>query len=192
MGTSASTSADSVGSTTSDGAGAHETSNLETLADLSAPSPLRETRRIIPDSMYDGTRNSYPVVLRSPPPSDGYKWRKYGQKDVKGLKYPRSYYKCTYPGCTVKKYVEQDEQDGKLIERTSYKGEHSHDPSRFTRVNVTDSISYKSPEPTSLSSQQPLPLPEPQSTSILRTEESLSSSQSDLNSPLAKKTNTLG
>lgn len=38
---------------------------------------------------------------------DGYRWRKYGQKYVKGSGYPRSYYKCTEKDCSVKKQVDQ-------------------------------------------------------------------------------------
>ncbi|KAL0873243.1 hypothetical protein Bca101_022948 [Brassica carinata] len=41
------------------------------------------------------------------PEDDGYNWRKYGQKLVKGSEYPRSYYKCTHPNCEVKKKVER-------------------------------------------------------------------------------------
>lgn len=55
---------------------------------------------------------------------DGYNWRKYGQKQVKGSKYPRSYYRCTHPNCPVKKKVERS-FDGQIAEIV-YKGEHSH------------------------------------------------------------------
>ncbi|XP_028776012.1 WRKY transcription factor 44 isoform X2 [Neltuma alba] len=55
---------------------------------------------------------------------DGYNWRKYGQKQVKGSEYPRSYYKCTHPNCPVKKKVERS-FDGQIAEIV-YKGEHNH------------------------------------------------------------------
>ncbi|XP_042475348.1 WRKY transcription factor 44-like isoform X2 [Macadamia integrifolia] len=55
---------------------------------------------------------------------DGYNWRKYGQKQVKGSEYPRSYYKCTHPNCPVKKKVERS-FDGKIAEIV-YNGEHNH------------------------------------------------------------------
>eukprot|EP00976_Prorocentrum_cordatum_P079555 1183601-Prorocentrum_minimum.AAC.2 len=39
---------------------------------------------------------------------DGYRWRKYGQKLVRGSPHPRSYYKCTYTGdCSVRRHVER-------------------------------------------------------------------------------------
>lgn len=55
---------------------------------------------------------------------DGYNWRKYGQKQVKGSEYPRSYYKCTHPNCPVKKKIERS-HDGQITE-IIYKGYHSH------------------------------------------------------------------
>lgn len=55
---------------------------------------------------------------------DGYNWRKYGQKQVKGSEYPRSYYKCTNPNCHVKKKVERS-HDGQITE-IIYKGGHNH------------------------------------------------------------------
>lgn len=58
--------------------------------------------------------------------SDGYNWRKYGQKQVKGSEFPRSYYKCTHPGCPVKKKVERS-LDGQVTE-IIYKGQHNHQP----------------------------------------------------------------
>ncbi|KAG2261578.1 hypothetical protein Bca4012_013708 [Brassica carinata] len=60
------------------------------------------------------------------PADDGYNWRKYGQKQVKGSDFPRSYYKCTHPACPVKKKVERS-RDGQVTE-IIYKGQHSHEP----------------------------------------------------------------
>jgi hypothetical protein len=60
---------------------------------------------------------------------DGYKWRKYGQKHVKGSTFPRAYYKCMPPGgsikCSVKKMVERTDQDTTL---NIYEGCHTHPP----------------------------------------------------------------
>ncbi|XVE61771.1 hypothetical protein DITRI_Ditri06bG0066600 [Diplodiscus trichospermus] len=66
-----------------------------------------------------------PAAANADRPSyDGYNWRKYGQKQVKGSEYPRSYYKCTHPNCPVKKKVERS-FDGQIAEIV-YKGEHNH------------------------------------------------------------------
>lgn len=79
---------------------------------------------------------SLPSTANSDRPSyDGYNWRKYGQKQVKGSEYPRSYYKCTYPNCPVKKKVERS-LDGQIAEIV-YKGEHNHSKPQPPRRSST-------------------------------------------------------
>lgn len=72
----------------------------------------------------EGSRDLPPAATGDRPSYDGYNWRKYGQKQVKGSEYPRSYYKCTHPNCQVKKKVERS-LDGQIAEIV-YKGEHNH------------------------------------------------------------------
>ncbi|PQM35278.1 putative WRKY transcription factor 3 [Prunus yedoensis var. nudiflora] len=66
------------------------------------------------------------------PNDDGYNWRKYGQKQVKGSEFPRSYYKCTHSNCPVKKKVERS-IDGQITE-IIYKGEHNHERPQSKRA----------------------------------------------------------
>nr|QWQ79452.1 WRKY30 [Juglans sigillata] len=84
------------------------------------------------------------------PSDDGYNWRKYGQKLVKGCEFPRSYYKCTHPNCEVKKLFERS-HDGQITE-IIYKGTHDHpkpQPSRRytsgTMMTVQEERSDKAP-----------------------------------------------
>ncbi|CAK9314609.1 unnamed protein product [Citrullus colocynthis] len=69
--------------------------------------------------------------LRKRGTEDGFNWRKYGQKVVKGSENPRSYYKCTYPNCPVRKQVERS-LNGQITEIV-YKSKHNHPKPDFTR-----------------------------------------------------------
>lgn len=77
--------------------------------------------------------------------SDGYNWRKYGQKQVKSPTGSRSYYKCSHSDCSVKK-IERRDHSGHVIEIV-YKSEHSHDPPRKTNSS-RESKFVSSNEPT--------------------------------------------
>ncbi|XP_028087006.1 probable WRKY transcription factor 41 [Camellia sinensis] len=60
------------------------------------------------------------------PIDDGYSWRKYGQKDILGTKYPRSYYRCTNrnsQNCWATKQVQRSDDDPTVFE-IIYKGRH--------------------------------------------------------------------
>ncbi|CAN6989606.1 unnamed protein product, partial [Brassica oleracea var. botrytis] len=93
--------------------------------------PPRKRRKYEVSDMFGAkrTRKDERVILRmeceEDNPDDGYQWRKYGRKIVNGNSNPRSYYKCTYGGCNVKKHVERGADDVKLLVVT-YDGKHNH------------------------------------------------------------------
>ncbi|KAJ7959289.1 WRKY transcription factor [Quillaja saponaria] len=61
------------------------------------------------------------------PPEDGYSWRKYGQKEILGSKYPRGYYRCIHKyiqGCRALKQVQRSNEDPTVLEIV-YRGIHT-------------------------------------------------------------------
>ncbi|KAG6514387.1 probable WRKY transcription factor 2 [Zingiber officinale] len=86
-----------------------------------------------------GLRRELSAALGTPA-EDGYNWRKYGQKQVKGSENPRSYYKCTHPNCQMKKKVERSHEGG--ITEIIYKGSHNH-----LKPNLDCRFSVPSPNP---------------------------------------------
>ncbi|XP_073138114.1 probable WRKY transcription factor 20 [Henckelia pumila] len=95
----------------------HESSACNTSDELNHGRQLTAT--VISDP-----KDSSPLATADRTSDDGYNWRKYGQKLVKGSEFPRSYYKCTYPNCEVKKIFERS-PNGQITEIV-YKGSHDH------------------------------------------------------------------
>jgi len=94
----------------------------------------------------------YQSVREQKRSDDGYNWRKYGQKQVKGSENPRSYYKCTFPNCPTKKKVERS-LDGQITEIV-YKGSHNHPkPQSTRRSSSTGSNPAMIPAPNSNSNE---------------------------------------
>ncbi|CAA0297229.1 unnamed protein product [Arabidopsis thaliana] len=108
------------------------------LDDPRPPSPKR--RRYEVSNMIGATRTSKTqrIILQMESdednPNDGYRWRKYGQKVVKGNPNPRSYFKCTNIECRVKKHVERGADNIKLVV-TTYDGIHNHPSPPARRSN---------------------------------------------------------
>lgn len=97
-----------------------------------APSKPETHSNSVPGSGYLNYTASASLSVREQRRSeDGFNWRKYGQKQVKGSENPRSYYKCTHPSCSMKKKVERS-LDGQITEIV-YKGNHNHPKPQSTR-----------------------------------------------------------
>lgn len=65
--------------------------------------------------------------------NDGYKWRKYGQKSVKGSSFPRNYFKCAVMDCPAKKQIEKYiDENGAEREKIKYVNNHSHGSQNFS------------------------------------------------------------
>ncbi|XP_010252692.1 PREDICTED: probable WRKY transcription factor 20 isoform X2 [Nelumbo nucifera] len=83
-------------------------------------------------------KGNNPPVVAEKTAEDGYNWRKYGQKHVKGSEFPRSYYKCTHPNCLVKKQVERSHD--RQITEIIYKGSHYHPKPQSSRRSASGTI----------------------------------------------------
>lgn len=96
--------------------------------------------------------NSAPYSREQRRTDDGYNWRKYGQKQVKGSENPRSYYKCSYRNCPMKKKVERS-LDGEITEIV-YKGNHNHPkPDQSNRRSTSQSFQHSSCTSSGISDQ---------------------------------------
>ncbi|XP_055836387.1 probable WRKY transcription factor 2 [Solanum dulcamara] len=99
---------------------------------------------------------------------DGYRWRKYGQKMVKGNPYPRSYYKCTNPGCNIRKHIERAPSDLKSV-ITTYDGKHNHDaPIERKSSQASSGISKSRSNPKTTNAKGHVGRPEPTQTKNTR------------------------
>ncbi|TKY58922.1 WRKY transcription factor 3 [Spatholobus suberectus] len=133
------------GTSDSEEVGDHET---EVDEKNDEPDPKRrntETRLQDPASLH-GTVAEPRIIVQTTSEvdllDDGYRWRKYGQKVVKGNPYPRSYYKCTTPGCNVRKHVERASTDPKAV-ITTYEGKHNHDvPAAKTNSHTLTTVHH--------------------------------------------------
>ncbi|KAJ1404027.1 WRKY domain [Sesbania bispinosa] len=66
---------------------------------------------------------------------DGYRWHKYGRKNIKGSPYLRSYYRCSNNGCSARKQVQRDVNNSRCV-KTTYDGRHNHGvPSNARIIN---------------------------------------------------------
>ncbi|KAG8044608.1 hypothetical protein GUJ93_ZPchr0151g33455 [Zizania palustris] len=74
-------------------------------------------------SRADGS--SHRIILQHGARGDSYLWRKYGQKDILGARFARSYFKCGQrAGCPARKQVQQSDADPSRLEIT-YIGAHT-------------------------------------------------------------------
>ncbi|XP_058100219.1 probable WRKY transcription factor 53 [Magnolia sinica] len=102
------------------------------------PRDISKKRKTLP-KWTEQVRVSTGMALEGPL-DDGYSWRKYGQKDILGAKYPRGYYRCTHRnvlGCQATKQVQRSDEDPSIFD-ISYRGKHTcHQPSHIIQPMKT-------------------------------------------------------
>ncbi|XP_071707796.1 WRKY transcription factor 55-like [Rutidosis leptorrhynchoides] len=101
--------------------------NVGALAPDATPSLQRTRRR-----KYEEDRRTFRIAAprmgnTEIPQEDGFTWRKYGQKEILGSRFPRGYYRCTHQklyNCPAKKQVQRLDNDPYTFEVT-YRGDHT-------------------------------------------------------------------
>ncbi|XP_057495268.1 probable WRKY transcription factor 30 [Actinidia eriantha] len=104
---------------------------LETSQALSGSNPMSEVSKDVYKKRKTSPQQAEQVHIYSGTGlrllDDGFSWRKYGQKDIVGANFPRSYYRCTYhraQGCMATKQVQNSDEDPSILKIT-YKGRHT-------------------------------------------------------------------
>ncbi|CAK7339995.1 unnamed protein product [Dovyalis caffra] len=98
------------------------------------------------------------------PPEDGFTWRKYGQKEILGSRFPRAYYRCTHQKlyhCPAKKQVQRLDDDPYTFE-VAYRGGHTCHMSA-----TAPSVPPPAPEITQEMAQTMTAQPQPSATTSL-------------------------
>lgn len=106
-----------------------------------SPAQLQQRSPSITDENSSTPKSEKPPLSEQKPQStpalvsntttDGFNWRKYGQKQVKSSENSRSYYRCTTTSCSAKKKIERC-PDGRVVEIV-YRGGHNHEAPQKTR-----------------------------------------------------------
>ncbi|OIW13780.1 hypothetical protein TanjilG_31669 [Lupinus angustifolius] len=110
----------------------------------------------------DGPRTIVRIKSQDNIPDDGYTWRKYGQKMVKGNSHsPRCYYRCTFSGCYTRKHVERCADDARYV-ITTYDGRHNHQvPPPKGKIQMDEFSEFPTPseQPLELNNNETFPFP---------------------------------
>lgn len=112
---------------------------------LQSPDTLSHDLPLLQQSGQDSSS-----IIREKVSKDGYNWRKYGQKHVKGNEFIRSYYKCTHPNCQAKKQLQQS-HNGNITDSICI-GQHNHPkPQSNTILPIDCVLPFVNQEPQKLS-----------------------------------------
>ncbi|KZV51927.1 WRKY transcription factor 55 [Dorcoceras hygrometricum] len=96
-------------------------------------------------------RVAAPQMGSDTPPEDGFTWKKYGQKEILGRAYPRSYYICAQQklhSCPAKKQVQRLDHDPFIFEVT-YRNSHTCRVTSAATVQIPPSTTAPPPPPVS-------------------------------------------
>lgn len=112
---------------------ANDSNNVSPLAPpattMQHSTPAIPTSGLILDQQKAENNASLSHIVTETPASDGYSWRKYGQKQVKSSNSSRSYYRCARSNCHAKKKVQRCDHSRRIID-IIYIGHHNHDISQ--------------------------------------------------------------
>ncbi|XP_077216122.1 WRKY DNA-binding transcription factor 70-like [Tasmannia lanceolata] len=100
--------------------------HINKLTDESVKIPVAMKDRRRPTKRRRTTTETWTKVSAAPR-DDGHAWRKYGQKEILGAKYPRCYFRCTHKNdqeCQAIKQVQRREDDPSTYLIT-YMGQHT-------------------------------------------------------------------